>query len=217
MESWPFGRGWELEKFTLEMTSPRFAPMIGYPDAWSRVDEGRDRRHADSRRRAVVGFARENARRAQGRDRPAQPMMTTFIREDRVNPFGPTGRRRLHARRSRRRRTRRWPRRRADRGAEDCQAILHDAGVGAVLKPSRGEHGTIFVQTRDARRERGADRRRRRGALQQPHSTSCKTAYRSRYAFRQSQGRYFTAATRAATTSSPSCRVRTRLSKTRSS
>jgi hypothetical protein len=25
----------ELEKYTLEMTSPRFTPMIGYPDAWS--------------------------------------------------------------------------------------------------------------------------------------------------------------------------------------
>ena len=33
--------------------------------------------------------------------------------------------------------------------AQKIQAILHDAGVGAVLKPSRGEHGTIFVQTRD--------------------------------------------------------------------
>src|SRR5512146_2592296 len=35
MESWPFGRGWQLDKFTLEMTAPRYAPMIGYPDAWS--------------------------------------------------------------------------------------------------------------------------------------------------------------------------------------
>src|SRR4029077_6955375 len=25
-EAWPFGRGWELQKFTLEMTEPRFAP-----------------------------------------------------------------------------------------------------------------------------------------------------------------------------------------------
>src|SRR3954469_23576731 len=34
-ETWPFGRGWELQKFTLEMTAPRYTPMIGYPDAWS--------------------------------------------------------------------------------------------------------------------------------------------------------------------------------------
>ncbi len=35
MESWPFGRGWELQKFTFEMTAPRYFPMLGYPDAWS--------------------------------------------------------------------------------------------------------------------------------------------------------------------------------------
>jgi acetylornithine deacetylase/succinyl-diaminopimelate desuccinylase-like protein len=34
--------------------------------------------------------------------------------------------------------------------AQRIAALLHDAGVGAVLKPSRGEHGTIFLQTRDA-------------------------------------------------------------------
>ncbi len=34
--------------------------------------------------------------------------------------------------------------------AQRIAQLLHDAGVGAVLKPSRGEHGTIFVQTRDA-------------------------------------------------------------------
>jgi carboxypeptidase Q len=27
MESWPFGRGWELQRFALEMTAPRFAPI----------------------------------------------------------------------------------------------------------------------------------------------------------------------------------------------
>ena len=35
LESWPFGRGWELDRFSLQMTAPRFAPLIGYPDAWS--------------------------------------------------------------------------------------------------------------------------------------------------------------------------------------
>ncbi|HWH51143.1 MAG TPA: hypothetical protein VN651_06335, partial [Gemmatimonadaceae bacterium] len=40
LESWPFGRGWELEGFTLDMTEPRFMPMIGYPDAWSPPTKG---------------------------------------------------------------------------------------------------------------------------------------------------------------------------------
>jgi hypothetical protein len=34
VESFPFGRGWELQRFTLEMTEPRYTPLIGYPDAW---------------------------------------------------------------------------------------------------------------------------------------------------------------------------------------
>src|SRR5262249_26539928 len=39
--------------------------------------------------------------------------------------------------------------------AQRTAALLHDAGVAAVLKPSRGEHGTIFVQSRDARAHGG--------------------------------------------------------------
>src|SRR5688500_2720525 len=31
VESFPFGRGWTLEKLTLEMTEPRYFPLIGYP------------------------------------------------------------------------------------------------------------------------------------------------------------------------------------------
>ena len=34
-ESWPFGRGWVLDGLTIEMTAPRFAPIIGYAEAWS--------------------------------------------------------------------------------------------------------------------------------------------------------------------------------------
>lgn len=35
-ESWgPFGRGWALEGFSLNLTAPSFAPLIGYPKAWS--------------------------------------------------------------------------------------------------------------------------------------------------------------------------------------
>ena len=35
-EPWgPFGRGWALEGFTLNLTAPSFTPLIGYPKAWS--------------------------------------------------------------------------------------------------------------------------------------------------------------------------------------
>jgi Iap family predicted aminopeptidase len=35
LEPFEFGPGWSLEKLSIEMTSPRYMPLIGYPDAWS--------------------------------------------------------------------------------------------------------------------------------------------------------------------------------------
>src|SRR5690349_13634646 len=40
VESWPFGRGWTLEKLTLEMTQPRYFPLEGYPEAWTPSTKG---------------------------------------------------------------------------------------------------------------------------------------------------------------------------------
>jgi carboxypeptidase Q len=40
LEPFQFGRGWELEKLTLEITEPRYAPLIGYADAWSSSTHG---------------------------------------------------------------------------------------------------------------------------------------------------------------------------------
>src|SRR3954470_23410718 len=28
LESWPFGRGWELDRFSIEMVEPRYAPLL---------------------------------------------------------------------------------------------------------------------------------------------------------------------------------------------
>src|SRR5258708_3028826 len=34
LEPWKFGRGWELQKLTVEMVEPRYLPLIAYPDGW---------------------------------------------------------------------------------------------------------------------------------------------------------------------------------------
>ncbi|MHB1224378.1 MAG: M20/M25/M40 family metallo-hydrolase [Gemmatimonadaceae bacterium] len=34
-ESWPFGKGWSLERFSASMTEPRVMPIIGLPKAWT--------------------------------------------------------------------------------------------------------------------------------------------------------------------------------------
>ena len=146
LESWPFGRGWELEKFTLEMTAPRFAPMIGYPDAWSPFTAG----DVVGTPVLIAGISADSLARIapslRGKIVLTLPLMTTFIREDRINPTAPNAPPDVY---------KPAPQigGRGGRGGQSealrIAQILHDAGVGAVLKPSRGEHGTIFVQTRD--------------------------------------------------------------------
>ncbi len=37
---WEFGRGWSLEKISVEMVSPRYMPLIAYAEAWSPSPSG---------------------------------------------------------------------------------------------------------------------------------------------------------------------------------
>ena len=40
LEPFEFGRGWTLEKLTVEMTAPRYAPLLAYAEAWSPATKG---------------------------------------------------------------------------------------------------------------------------------------------------------------------------------
>jgi hypothetical protein len=41
VEQWgPFGRAWSLKRFSLHMTAPQYAPLIGLPLAWSEATKG---------------------------------------------------------------------------------------------------------------------------------------------------------------------------------
>ena len=35
LEPFDFGRGWQLERVSVEITEPRYMPLVAYPDAWS--------------------------------------------------------------------------------------------------------------------------------------------------------------------------------------
>ena len=89
VEHWPFGRGWQLEGFTLEMTAPRYAPMIGYPDAWSPSTNG----DVVGTPILIAGISADSLEKMRGRLKGAivmtQSMMTNFVREDRINPTAP--------------------------------------------------------------------------------------------------------------------------------
>ena len=153
LEPWHFGRGWELEKFSLEMTAPRYAPLIGYPDAWSASTNGT----VTGAPLLIAGLSADSLEKMKDRLRGAivllQPVQDTFVRVDRVQPTdpgvpdappapraaGPGGRGGGGGGRGG-----------APNEAARVARVLHDAGVGAVLKTSRGEHGTLFLATRDA-------------------------------------------------------------------
>ncbi|MEO6726440.1 MAG: hypothetical protein ABIP14_14230, partial [Blastocatellia bacterium] len=34
-ETWPFGKGWSLTRFSAHMTEPQISPLIGYPKSWT--------------------------------------------------------------------------------------------------------------------------------------------------------------------------------------
>ena len=40
LEPYEFGRGWQLEHVSVEMTTPRYVPLIAYADAWSPSTKG---------------------------------------------------------------------------------------------------------------------------------------------------------------------------------
>lgn len=39
-EKWPFGRGWEYTKFSAHLIEPQYAPLIGFPQAWTGSTNG---------------------------------------------------------------------------------------------------------------------------------------------------------------------------------
>jgi hypothetical protein len=151
LEPWTFGMGWTLDKLTVEMIEPRYLPLIGYADGWSRSTAG----DIVGTPVLVAGKTPEEiatlGAQLKGAIVMSQPMMADFVRKDRPQPSEPDyvpmsaayatlgGRGRGAAASGE------TPQQRALRLA----GALKDAGAAVVLKPSVGEHGTVFVTGRD--------------------------------------------------------------------
>jgi len=152
VEPWKFGRGWSLEKLTIEMVEPRYLPLIGYGDAWSPPTAGEIIAmpvFAPVKTPEDVAARKD---RLKGAIFMSQPILTTFVRRDRPNPSDPQYEPNSAAYATS------VGQRPAPPGAETPQQrtqrmnqAIHDAGVAVVLKPSIGEHGTVFVTGRDNR------------------------------------------------------------------
>ena len=145
LEPWHFGRGWTLEKLTVEMIEPRYLPLIGYADGWSAATVG----EIVAAPIFVGGKSPEQVAASGAQLKGAivmtDPILTNFVRKDRPQPsdaeYVPlsagyaTGIGQ--------------PRPSVPNASQRMAQSLREAGAGVILKPSRGEHGTVFVTGRD--------------------------------------------------------------------
>ncbi len=137
LEAWDFGRGWTLEGLTLEMTEPRYFPLIGYPEAWTPSTGGEVL--------TTPIYVGDKTPEEMERLRPqlagavvlTTPPQLEFITEDRLQPAASEERVPIGAPRS--------SRSRSVMNSRELNALLQDAGAAAVIRPNPGQHGTIFV------------------------------------------------------------------------
>jgi carboxypeptidase Q len=136
-EPFQFGRGWTLNKLTVEMVEPRYMALTGYPRGWSPSTAGRIVATPvwmpgleDSAMKAQAG-------KLKGAILFTSPIQEYAIRADRpaasgdLKPPSPAP-------------TNRAPNLNAER-----LAPLKAEGVGVTIEPNIGEHGTLFVTGRD--------------------------------------------------------------------
>ncbi|HEX7090309.1 MAG TPA: M20/M25/M40 family metallo-hydrolase [Longimicrobiales bacterium] len=137
LEPFEFGRGWTLEKLTLEMTAPRYFPLIGYPEAWTPstrgVIEGTPVYVGD----LSAAEIRALGERLRGAIVLAQPPQPAFITADRPQPADAGEPVRIGAPRS--------IRSEGPVPLRELMPLLQQAGAAAVLRPNQGAHGTVFV------------------------------------------------------------------------
>jgi carboxypeptidase Q len=153
MEPWKFGPGWTLEKITVEMIEPRYLPLIGYADAWSASTKG----EIVATPIFVGGKSPEEVTAMgttlKGAVVMTQPVLTNFVRKDRPQPSDPgyapmsaayaTSVGNQGGRGGSPGQGRGGP-----SAAQRMAQAARDAGAALVLKPSVGEHGTVFVTGR---------------------------------------------------------------------
>ena len=87
-EKWEFGRGWTLEKFSVEMIEPRYMPLTGYPRAWSASTSGVITASPVWLPNPSVETLQANAAKLRGGIVMTSPVQDYFIRADRPPASG---------------------------------------------------------------------------------------------------------------------------------
>jgi carboxypeptidase Q len=136
-EQWQFGRGWTLEKVSIEMIEPRYMPMIGYPKGWSPSTAGR----IVAAPVWIPGLAADALKAQTGKLKGAilftSPLQEYAIKADRLPASGDL----------------KPPQpapARPPNMTPELLGTLKTEGVAVTIEPNIGEHGTIFVTGRDA-------------------------------------------------------------------
>jgi hypothetical protein len=149
LESWKFGRGWEAQRIVVEMIEPRYLPIIAYADGWSESTAG----ELVGAPVLAGGKTPEQIEAMKGSLKGAivltQPLFDNFVRKDRPNPSDPAYAPNSAAYATSVGRPANAPRPAGETPAQRVARTLREAGAGVVLKPSIGEHGTVFVTGRD--------------------------------------------------------------------
>ena len=137
LEPWSFGRGWALDHLVVEMTEPRYAPLIGYAEAWSPSTQG------DVVGTPVMIGGRTVAELSGMKNRLAGAIVmvapeAAFIREDRPQPTTSDTPVRIGQPAPVR------PRPDAAE-ARAVNEVIQAAAPAVTIRTSEGEHGTVFV------------------------------------------------------------------------
>ena len=138
LEPFEFGRGWTMDKLTLEMVEPRYLPLSGFAEAWSPSMAGEIVAAplfiGDKNEQAI----QEMQSKLKGAIVLSQPIQTVFERADRPQPTASDTPVAIGQ-----------PRRTGPTPLVNRQTmtrLLSQAGPAVVLRPNFGEHGTLFVQ-----------------------------------------------------------------------
>jgi carboxypeptidase Q len=135
-EPFEFGRGWTLDKVTVEMIEPRYMPLIGYPKGWSPATAGRVVAAPVWLPGLEAAALKGQASALKGAILMTSPIQEYAIRADRPAASGdlkapspaPARPPQLNDQRL---------------------AALKAEGVAVTIEPNIGEHGTVFVTGRD--------------------------------------------------------------------
>jgi hypothetical protein len=145
LEPFEFGRGWVLDKLTIEMIEPRYMPLIGYAAAWTASTPGEVVAPVvvvtDKTAEQIAAMPIKGAAVMQS------ALVTNFIATDRAQPAtAPPAPPAAPGQARGGNRGAGGGGRGAGAGGPTPLQAIQAGGATVLLQPSRGMHGTVFVQ-----------------------------------------------------------------------